>query len=215
MKTNVEPLFPETFYHVYNRGINGENIFKQERNYAYFLQRYAYQIAPIAETYAYCLLKNHFHVLIKTKSESEIKANCLKQKEDAPKSISSTQDRSASWHISNQFAKLFNGYSQAVSKAVGRTGGLFEEPFRRIHVDSDAYFTFMIHYIHFNSQKHGFVDDFRDYPHSSYHSHLSAKTTQLNRNEVLNWFGNRHEYEKFHVMDVDEMKIKALIVEFD
>jgi putative transposase len=60
-------LCPGVFYHIYNRGNNRENIFREERNYAYFLQLYTRHIAPIAETYAYCLLKNHFHLLIRVK----------------------------------------------------------------------------------------------------------------------------------------------------
>jgi len=73
MKTNIEPLQVDSYYHIYNRGINGENIFKEERNYDYFLQKYTQFVSPIAETYSYCLMKNHFHLLVKTRSESEIK----------------------------------------------------------------------------------------------------------------------------------------------
>ncbi|MEQ8627311.1 hypothetical protein [Ekhidna sp.] len=69
---NTSPLQPETYYHIYNRGINGEDIFKKEGNYDYFLLKYTRYINPIADTFAYCLLKNHFHLLIRTKSEEEI-----------------------------------------------------------------------------------------------------------------------------------------------
>jgi hypothetical protein len=58
MKKNIELLEPDRIYHIYNRGINGENIFKEERNYRYFLEKYAKYIEPIADTFAYCLLKN-------------------------------------------------------------------------------------------------------------------------------------------------------------
>jgi hypothetical protein len=44
------PLLPEKFYHIYNRGINGEDLFKQERNYAYFLNKYANYLEPVVET---------------------------------------------------------------------------------------------------------------------------------------------------------------------
>lgn len=83
MKTNTENLETDKFYHIYNRGINGENLFIEERNYYHFLTKYAKYIEPIAETYAYCLLKNHFHLCIKTLSELNIKANlkALKIKE--------------------------------------------------------------------------------------------------------------------------------------
>lgn len=59
-------------YHIYNRGINGENLFREERNYAHFLQLYYRHLFPKAETYAYCLLKNHFHLLIYLKTDEEI-----------------------------------------------------------------------------------------------------------------------------------------------
>ena len=65
--TRPPPLKPGVFYHIYNRGTNREDIFVQERNYRYLLQLYARHIVPAAETYAYCLLKNHFHVLVRIK----------------------------------------------------------------------------------------------------------------------------------------------------
>ena len=63
---NDHPLLrPCQYYHVYNRGINGEDLFREERNYRYFLEKYAQYIEPVAETYAYCLLGNHFHLLVR------------------------------------------------------------------------------------------------------------------------------------------------------
>ncbi len=70
--TSPSPLQPDTYYHVYNRGTNRENIFFEERNYAHFLKLYAHHIEPVAETFAYCLLRNHFHLLIRVKNEEEI-----------------------------------------------------------------------------------------------------------------------------------------------
>ena len=80
MKKNVELLEPDRIYHIYNRGINGENIFKEERNYRYFLEKYAKYIEPIADTFAYCLLRNHFHIAIRTKSEAELVDFYVKKK---------------------------------------------------------------------------------------------------------------------------------------
>jgi putative transposase len=64
---NPAPLQHGSYYHIYNRGVNRENLFVEERNYRYFLQLYASHIEPIAETYAYCLLRNHFHFLVQIK----------------------------------------------------------------------------------------------------------------------------------------------------
>jgi REP element-mobilizing transposase RayT len=70
--SNPIPLQHGKYYHIYNRGNNRENIFFEERNYRYFLQLYAKYIQPIADTYAYCLLYNHFHVLVRIKSIEEL-----------------------------------------------------------------------------------------------------------------------------------------------
>lgn len=59
MKQDVIEL--DTIYHVFNRGNNRENIFFEERNYFYFLQLLKRHILPIADVYAYCLLKNRRH----------------------------------------------------------------------------------------------------------------------------------------------------------
>ena len=218
MKLNIEPLQPDSFYHIYNRGINGENIFKQERNYSYFLKKYALYIEPVAETYAYCLLKNHFHLLIRTRSEEEILKAKVVEKEAFVSNegfLKKPEEKPVSWHLSNSFASLFKSYAQAINIAHKRTGGLFEEPFRRILVDNDAYFTELIYYIHQNSQRHGFVKDFRDYPHSSYHSHLHTALTKLKRQEVLQWFGNRNEFEKFHLGNQILTNLDKFNIEFD
>ncbi len=236
MKKNIELLEPDRIYHIYNRGINGENIFKEERNYRYFLEKYAQYIEPIADTFAYCLLKNHFHIAIRTRSEAEIIDFYVKKKtkilEDTntntnagrvqnPTSVEISIEPieikipSTPLIIGKQFSDLFNSYAQAINKAHARTGKLFEDPFRRILVDSDAYFTELIYYIHFNPQRHGFVKDFRAYPHSSYHSHLSNAMTRLRRGEVWDWFGNRNEFERFHIGNPDLGNLDKFIIEFD
>ena len=214
MKTNIEPLQPESFYHIYNRGINGENIFKEERNYLYFLQRYAHHIEPFAETYAYCLLKNHFHILIKTRSEDSIRTYFSEQSTRQTDGIKH-HDKSIQWIYGNAFASFFKSYAISINKTYNRTGSLFEEPFRRILVDSNNYFTELIYYIHHNPQKHGFVKDFKEYPHSSYHSHLRTTLTKLKRDEVINWFENKYEFERFHTGSQYLDNLDKFMIEFD
>lgn len=69
-------LQPGRFYHVLNRGNNRENLFVEKRNYRYFLQLYAQFLSPIADTYAYCLMPNHFHLLIRVKPQE---SDCSEQ----------------------------------------------------------------------------------------------------------------------------------------
>ncbi|NOZ27641.1 MAG: hypothetical protein GXP39_06255 [Chloroflexi bacterium] len=195
-----------TYYHIFNRGINGENIFREKRNYHFFMQRYAKYVEPVAYTFAYCLLKNHFHFLVRIKTEEE-------QRRDFE-----TLKVSETFRVldpSQQFSNLFNAYAKAFNKTYDRTGSLFEHPFGRIEVDTDAYFLQLIAYIHQNPQKHGFVDDFRDWPFSSYHTLLSTRQTRLLREEVLDWFGGRKEFEVYHRTAVDVRQIVAYLPEAD
>ena len=66
------PLEADRFDHIYNRGINSENLFKEDRNYEYFLRKYSQYLSPVVDTFAYCLLKNHFHLLIRAKDSETL-----------------------------------------------------------------------------------------------------------------------------------------------
>jgi REP element-mobilizing transposase RayT len=186
LKKYTEPLACGVFYHIYNRGINREDIFKEERNYAFFLRKYAQYVLPVAETYAYCLLRNHFHLLVRTRSAEEVIRNvCATSQIVEAVHPADNTDAMAVKHISNQFAKLFNSYAQAINKAYHRTGGLFENVFRRIPVNDELYFAHLVYYIHFNPQRHGLVPDFKDYPHSSYRTLLTYWQSKAEKDEQL------------------------------
>ena len=68
----IQPLEHGKYYHIYNRGINSDILFKENCNYEHFLKLYDIHIEPIAETYAWCLMKNHSHFLIRIKNLEEI-----------------------------------------------------------------------------------------------------------------------------------------------
>ncbi|VAW34164.1 hypothetical protein MNBD_CHLOROFLEXI01-2181, partial [hydrothermal vent metagenome] len=68
----TEKLQFDQIYHIYNRGNNRENLFLGKENYLYFLKLFSQHIAPVVIVYAYCLLPNHFHFLLRLKSKAEI-----------------------------------------------------------------------------------------------------------------------------------------------
>ena len=204
MKANVIPLEVDKFYHIYNKGIDGTNLFLNDKHYKKFLEKYAFHLQNVVETYSYCLLGNHFHLLVRIKSEEDIRKSF-------PHLINTDIDHL----ISKQFSHLFNGYAQYFSHNTDRTGGLFETPFRRILIDSEAYFSQMIYYIHFNPQKHRFISDFRKYPYSSYQSHLSTKPTKLQRENTISWFGDKQDFINFHNSNPDLQDISHLIIDFE
>lgn len=176
------PLHQDAFYHIYNRGNNRSDLFFEADNYRYFLQLWKKYIHPVAETYAYCLLKNHFHFLLRIRP-------------DAP---TTSDSKSKMPPIEQQFANCFNAYAKAINKRYHRSGKVFEERFRRKLIDNERYLSQLVFYIHANPQKHGFCEDFRSYPHSSYAAFTSSASTLLNRETVLEWFGGKDTFQQFH-----------------
>ena len=192
------PLQYGCYYHIYNRGNNRENIFIEKRNYIYFMQLYTIHVANIAETYAYCLLRNHFHFLVRIKSIVDIEG----LKTPGARKIASP---------SQKFGNLFNAYTKAINKAYGRTGSLFQNPFGRIKVTSKAHFVNLVTYIHQNPERHGFVDDYRDWPFSSYDTMRSTNPTRLDRQPVMDWFGGLENFEDYHDKSREFSEIRYLI----
>lgn len=183
------PLIPDQIYHVYNHATGDDNFFRSDENYRYFLEKYQKHILPIVDTYAYCLMPNHFHFMVRIKNEHQLKqcesfklSHCLKIEN----------------FLSKQFANLFSAYTQAFNKMYGRHGALFRERFRRKHVDNDSYFTGLIAYIHHNPVHHGFVKNMADWTWSSWHAYTSQKKTKLQVAEVLEWFGNTKNMLDYH-----------------
>lgn len=186
------------FYHIYNRGTNRCNIFTETTNYEHFLKLYHKYISIIADTYAWVLMKNHFHLLIKIKSEAEI----------AALSFHGFKNLEGLERINKQFSNLFNAYTKAFNKRYERTGSLFEHPFRRIEITSSQQLKYLVYYIHHNPVHHGFANSMLEYPWSSYLTILSPKQTHLKRNEVLQWFSNPENFKTYHYSSalVEEFK---------
>lgn len=190
-------LHPEMIFHIFNRGINGAKVFFEEKNYHYFLKQYSRYVHPLVHTYAYCLLGNHFHILIKVRSGEHIRSVVQHNKE-----------KEAYWHISNAFSSFLQSYTRAMNKMYHRKGPLFESPFKRIAVPEEAYFSRLLIYIHLNPEKHGIIDDYRNYPYSSYHAYREMeKNTKLNKAEVLAWFGGNKGFIDFHQANVENLKV--------
>ena len=100
--------------------------------------------------------------------------------------------------VNQQFANLFNAYTKAINNRYHRTGSLFEHPFRRIPVKSNNQLKYLVYYIHHNPIHHGFCEHYLEYPWSSYLTIVSPKTTRLSRDEVLDWFCDKSNFEKYH-----------------
>lgn len=199
--TSPNPLLFNTHYHIYNRGNNREDIFFEERNYEHFFKLFIKYIEPVADTLAYCLLRNHFHLMVRIKSEIEIISWLNNhEKELKRKNI----------NPSRRFSDFFNSYAKAINNAYGRTGSLFQHPFGRVMITDEQQFWNVIAYIHQNPQKHQFTNDFRDWKWSSYGDVLSNDQTIINREIALEIFGGKKNYLELNSQWVSEADFKYL-----
>ena len=196
MKAKEIPLEEGKFYHVYNRGNNRENLFYSNENYKYFLRKYDEYLSDYVETYAFCLLPNHFHLLISVKEQP--KAPPFQKVEPL---------------ISLQFRKFFTSYSMSINKQEGRVGSLFQKNFKRIEINNINYLTNLVFYIHANPQLHGLIEDFKSYPWSSYNRILIGKPSKLKRENVLDWFNDKDNFTTYHAQKSNINLIKHLILE--
>lgn len=195
------PLITDNIYHIFNRGNNGEKIFYEKRNYDYFLKKFEEYLNNYIELYSYCLLPNHFHLLIKVISETAV----IDSKPDRfgkPVRFNSPKVQA----ISKAFSNFFNCYSKSINKQQSRYGNLFQRPFKRKYIDSGTYLIRNVYYIHQNPVHHGYCNKIDEYPWSSYNEILSDKESFLNKDEVLNWFGNREDFIEIHNTFLDSFK---------
>lgn len=183
MKSNIFPLKPDHFYHIYNRGINGGQLFFNHQNYLYFLKLISEKVKLVAEIHSYCLLKNHFHILVKIKSEDFIRAN-FPDKEDCEIQMI----------ISQQFSNTFNSYSQAINKHFGRTGKLFELPFRRKEITSEQQLINTVLYINKNPVKHKISNDLFTYSYSSVNKIINDDNLFIESEKVISVFNDKDNF---------------------
>lgn len=183
MGNNRPPFTPDTVFHVYNHGNAEDNIFREEENYRYFLKRYAHYIYPVAKTYAFCLLPNHFHLMVEVRSKEELEEFFKEKNPDL---------------LSNQFKNFLISYAKSFNRKYNRKGSLFLDNINRKPVTNKAYYNRLITYIHQNPVHHGFVEDPADWPFSSFRIMLSRISTRLERQRVLDWFGGKKSFLAFH-----------------
>lgn len=138
-------------YHIITRGINQQNIFCCEDDYERFLNTLSrYSRKSSCEIYAYCLMDNHIHLLLKEGQEP----------------LATTMKR-----IGTSYVYYYNWQ-------YNRKGHLFQDRYKSEPVEYDAYFLTVLRYIHLNPIKAGIADDLASYPYSSYREYTNrAKIT--------------------------------------
>jgi hypothetical protein len=133
----------------------------------------------VAEIYSYCLLPNHFHLVLKTKEAREL-----------PEAI-----REGKRLLRHPFSNLFNAYCKAFNKTYNRRGSLFQKHPKHLEIDNNRYLKEVILYVNCNAAHHN-ICEAEFYAHSSYHTLLSDGNTALVRHKVIELFGSKEDLEE-------------------
>jgi putative transposase len=210
------------FYHVYSHTVGGRDLFIDDENCVSFLKLYDKYISPVADTYAWVLMKNHFHVLVR------VKEDVVYRYSNADRSIDAVRFEDLKWETTNllacpapgsvehlkkpqphlHFGHLLNAYARYFNKRHNFRGALFERPFERKPIDNIAYLKNVVAYIHHNPVHHGFCLHPVEYGWSSYLSCVTEKPTKLKRDEVLAWFDDIGHFERFHLNPLPQSEME-------
>jgi len=196
------------YYHIFNRGNGKNDIFLDAQDYKIFTHRLLENLFPDSETLkvlspldlkykrkklppeafsliCYCLMPNHFHLLIRQNSDVK---------------------------ISKLIQKLCTGYAAYFQKKYGHVGHLFQGAFKSIHIDNESYLTWLSAYIHQNPVSAYLVKDPKDYPFSSYLDYIGLRDDGLcDKSPILSKFKSKEEYKKFVLDTESQLKAKKSI----
>lgn len=164
-------------YHVYNRGNNKQPIFFNPGNYLFFIKKIRTQILPVADILAYCLMPNHFHLIIHANENS------------------SKERKSFGGKPMQEFAYrmglLQSSYAQAINKQNGTSGSLFQQKTKAKTLAEEkegsriSYLDNCVLYVHYNPKEAGLVTNLVDWPFSSYPDYMGLRDGTLCNKELL------------------------------
>jgi len=159
-----------TLHHVILRGIERGEIFKDDADRTEFMRRFG-DLAKASGTgvYAFALMSNHVHLLV----------------------------RSGSGGIATLMRRLLSGYAQYYNRRHHRVGHLFQNRYKSIICEEDAYFIKLVAYIHLNPLRAGVVrtfDEIEEYPWGGHACIMQrVRYDWFDRNYVLQHFGTHED----------------------
>ena len=171
------PLVPGHFYHIYNRGLAKQEIFLDKNDYLRMLSTFSFYLEkipkakysitkkeelnkillclpsePLAQISAYCLMPNHFHLILKQIDEKG---------------------------ISEFMRKSLNSYTRYFNTKSNRIGPIFQGKFKAVLISSDEQLIHLSRYIHLNPFVAGLAKTPQEYAWSSYNLYLQKKTCRI------------------------------------
>ncbi|MFZ0544943.1 MAG: transposase [Candidatus Promineifilaceae bacterium] len=147
------------YYHIYNRGVNFQKIFFIRENWFFFLRQLrSYCTADYAEIIAYCLMPNHYHMLVYLKTDNFGK---------------------------EVMQPFMVSYSKAINNQEKRVGPLFQGPYQAKSVPTEGYLLHLTRYIHLNPVTAEIVVRPEDWEFSSYREYIGLRNGTLPKTDVI------------------------------
>jgi putative transposase len=195
-------------YHVFNHGNNRQKIFFSRENYLFFLKKIKSHITPFADILAWCLMPNHFHLMILV-NKTELFTETFQSKQ---KQISGDIKKLAQKTLNSSIGIMLRSYTRAVNLQLERSGGLFREETKAIclncnHKVTHAWFvsqgitninmsipereypSVCYNYILLNPLKDGLVKKAEDWEFSSYQDIMGIRNGTLISREKIKTLG--------------------------
>ncbi|NOZ33693.1 MAG: transposase [Chlorobi bacterium] len=185
-------------YHIYNTGNQYQKIFFSHENYLFFIQKIRKYLMPVSDILAWCLMPNHFHIMIAANDRTIKQAE--KRKQEASQ-------------FSENLRLLLSQYSQAINKQENLSGSLFRQNTKSkclYQVNTNKYAVTCFHYIHRNPFEAKLVSKVSDWQFSSFKDHAGLRTGSLcNINlaqEIINYDKDNLEYQTLYKPDDNELR---------
>ena len=182
-------LYENAYYHVMNRGADRQDVFVDEQDKTIFLQTLAEACCQFRlEVHAYCLMDNHYHLLLKTPEAN----------------------------LSRSMRHLNGVYTQRYNKRHGKDGALFRGRYKAILVDSDAYLLHLSKYIHLNPITAKMIEDLEHYTWSSYPAYIDKiqAPSWLMRDEIYAQLTQHHAKASVYKRFMHDGEINQALIEF-
>ena len=195
------PFLPGSFYHIVSKSIDGILLFRTPPDFAVFKERFCKFNDIIFEIWSYCLLNNHSHFIVKTRSADECSALIHEQDEEAITLAMNDPGNELLFGsvAERQMNSFLASYANYYNNRYDRQGGIFQKPFKRLLVVDENHLQQAIIYVHANPQKHGLTDDFSQYSYSSYNEILSGGETIVAAEKVTGFFGSPALFRDLHL----------------
>ena len=198
-------------YHIYNQGNNRQNIFFGDENYRFFLKKIETYILPYADILAWCLMPNHFHLMVFV-NEIEVDERLVLQSGRDSKSRPDSTEKDRKISFNQSIGIMLASYTRAINKQQVWSGSLFRKETKAICLTlpngvSPAWFMISgvtcsnnigpekqypdicFNYILFNPVKAGFVKKPEDWEYSSCCGTLRLRNDNLINSNRIREYG--------------------------